>query len=80
MESACKARRSLGSSTIRRITSCLKSSLAVSHDTEFHQFMLYTPGPGTPQMAEEGRLLKDADYADAHGQFKIQFQARRNFA
>jgi hypothetical protein len=53
------------------------------HDTEFHQFMLYTPGPGTPlyqQMAEEGRLLKDVDYADARGQFKIQFQARRNFA
>lgn len=30
---------------------------AVSHDTDFHQFMLYTPVPGTPlyrQMAEEG--------------------------
>src|ERR1022692_1843395 len=31
---------------------------AVSHDTDFHQFMLYTPVPGTPlyqQMEEEGR-------------------------
>ena len=42
---------------------------AVSHDTDFHQFMLYTPVPGTPlyqQMAEEGRLLSDIDYADVH--------------
>ncbi|SPF47391.1 Radical SAM domain protein [Candidatus Sulfotelmatobacter kueseliae] len=50
---------------------------AVSHDTDFHQFMLYTPVPGTPlyqQMAEEGRLLSDVDYADVHGQFKFNFQ------
>ena len=50
---------------------------AVSHDTDFHQFMLYTPVPGTPlyqQMAEEGRLLTDVDYADVHGQFKFNFQ------
>jgi radical SAM superfamily enzyme YgiQ (UPF0313 family) len=50
---------------------------AVSHDTDFHQFMLYTPVPGTPlyqQMAEEGRLLRDVDYADVHGQFKFNFQ------
>ena len=49
----------------------------VSHDTDFHQFMLYTPVPGTPlyrQMAEEGRLLRDADYADVHGQFKFNFK------
>ena len=50
---------------------------AVSHDTDFHQFMLYTPVPGTPlyrQMAEEDRLLSDVDYADVHGQFKFNFK------
>jgi radical SAM superfamily enzyme YgiQ (UPF0313 family) len=50
---------------------------AVSHDTDFHQFMLYTPVPGTPlyqQMSEEGRLLRDVDYADVHGQFKFNFR------
>ena len=50
---------------------------AVSHNTDFHQFMLYTPAPGTPlyqQMAEEGRLLSNVDYADIHGQFKFNFQ------
>jgi radical SAM superfamily enzyme YgiQ (UPF0313 family) len=50
---------------------------AVSHNTDFHQFMLYTPVPGTPlyqQMADEGRLLPDMDYADIHGQFKFNFQ------
>ncbi len=50
---------------------------AVSHDTDFHQFMLYTPVPGTPlyqQMAEEGRMLGDMDYADVHGQFKFNFR------
>lgn len=50
---------------------------AVAHDTDFHQFMLYTPVPGTPlygQMAEQGRLLDDIDYADVHGQFKFNFK------
>ena len=50
---------------------------AVSHDTDFHQFMLYTPVPGTPlyqQMSEEGRMLRDVDYADVHGQFKFNFK------
>jgi hypothetical protein len=49
---------------------------AVSHATDFHQFMLYTPVPGTPlfhEMREEGRLL-DVDLADIHGQFKFNFQ------
>jgi radical SAM superfamily enzyme YgiQ (UPF0313 family) len=49
---------------------------AVSHNTDFHQFMLYTPVPGTPlyqQMRDEGRLL-DMDPADIHGQFKFNFQ------
>ena len=50
---------------------------AVSHDTDFHQFMLYTPVPGTPlyqQMSEAGRMLPDVDYADVHGQFKFNFK------
>ena len=50
---------------------------AVSHRTDFHQFMLYTPVPGTPlhkEMSEQGRLLKDVDLADIHGQDKFNFQ------
>jgi len=50
---------------------------AVSYQTDFHQFMLYTPVPGTPlyqEMAEQGRLLTDVDVADVHGQFKFNFQ------
>ena len=49
---------------------------AVSHETDFHQFMLYTPVPGTPlysEMAQQGRLL-DVDLADIHGQFKLNFR------
>jgi radical SAM superfamily enzyme YgiQ (UPF0313 family) len=50
---------------------------AVDYDTDFHQFMLYTPVPGTPlyqQMSEEGRLLNDIDPADIHGQYKFNFK------
>jgi radical SAM superfamily enzyme YgiQ (UPF0313 family) len=50
---------------------------AISHDTDFHQFMLYTPVPGTPlyaQIREEGRLLEDVDLADIHGQWKFNFR------
>jgi len=49
---------------------------AVAHDTDFHQFMLYTPVPGTPlynEMSDQGRLLQDMDPADIHGQFKFNF-------
>jgi radical SAM superfamily enzyme YgiQ (UPF0313 family) len=49
---------------------------AVSHNTDFHQFMLYTPVPGTPlysQVEREGRLL-DVDLADIHGQWKFNFK------
>jgi len=52
---------------------------AVGYGTDFHQFMLYTPVPGTPlyqQMAEERRLLAGVDLADIHGQFKFNFQHR----
>ena len=50
---------------------------AVSHETVFHQFMLYTPVPGTPlyrDVQAEGRLLPDVNLADIHGQFKFNFQ------
>ena len=49
---------------------------AISHDTDFHQFMLYTPVPGTPlyqQMESEGRLL-DVNLADIHGQDRFNFE------
>ena len=50
---------------------------AVGHGTDFHQFMLYTPVPGTPlfqQMTEEGRMLDGIDLADIHGQHKFNFE------
>jgi len=50
---------------------------AVAHDTDFHQFMLYTPVPGTPlysEMNEQGRLLDGVDLADIHGQDKFNFE------
>ncbi len=50
---------------------------AVSHDAVFHQFMLYTPMPGTPlhrETAAAGRLLEDVDLADIHGQYKFNFR------
>ncbi len=50
---------------------------AVSHHTDFHQFMLYTPVPGTPlfkEMSEQGRMLDNVDLADVHGQHKFNFQ------
>jgi len=49
---------------------------AASHDTDFHQFMLYTPVPGTPlyaEMAGQGRLL-DVNLADIHGQHEFNFE------
>ncbi len=49
---------------------------AVSHETDFHQFMLYTPVPGTPlykEMEQQQRLI-DVDLADIHGQHKFNFQ------
>lgn len=50
---------------------------ACSHGTDFHQFMLYTPLPGTPlhqQMTEEGRMLPDSNLADVHGQFQFNWR------
>jgi radical SAM superfamily enzyme YgiQ (UPF0313 family) len=49
---------------------------AIAHETDFHQFMLYTPVPGTPlheRMSGEGRML-DIDLADIHGQYKFNFE------
>ncbi|MFH1572771.1 MAG: cobalamin-dependent protein, partial [Acidobacteriota bacterium] len=49
---------------------------AIRHDTDFHQFMLYTPVPGTPLYAEhlsKGTILRDVDLADIHGQFRFNF-------
>jgi radical SAM superfamily enzyme YgiQ (UPF0313 family) len=50
---------------------------AVSHDTDFHQFMLYTPVPGTPlfaEMSQQGRMLDGVDLADIHGQDSFNFE------
>jgi radical SAM superfamily enzyme YgiQ (UPF0313 family) len=52
---------------------------AVRHNTDFHQFMLYTPLPGTPLHAEfsaQGRMLDEAEcpLADTHGQFRFNYQ------
>lgn len=51
---------------------------AVSHDTEFHQFMLYTPLPGTElwkTMAAENRLTDpdSREFADSHGQLRFNY-------
>jgi radical SAM superfamily enzyme YgiQ (UPF0313 family) len=50
---------------------------AIAHETDLHQFMLYTPVPGTPlyrEMEDAGRLLDDVDLADIHGQDRFNFQ------
>jgi len=52
---------------------------AVSHGTDFHQFMLYTPNSGTPlyekHKAEE-TLIDPSEFphADAHGQYRFNFR------
>ena len=52
---------------------------AVEHDTDFHQFMLYTPVPGTPLHAElsaQGRMKGQAECpeADSHGQHIFNYR------
>ena len=52
---------------------------AVSHATDFHQFMLYTPVPGTPlheAHRQAGTLLDEAQFppADAHGQYRFNYR------
>jgi radical SAM superfamily enzyme YgiQ (UPF0313 family) len=51
---------------------------AVSHNTVFHQFMLYTPIPGTPlydHHRKNGSLLPETAFslADTHGQYRFNF-------
>jgi radical SAM superfamily enzyme YgiQ (UPF0313 family) len=49
---------------------------AVAHEAVFHQFMLYTPMPGTElhrETAAANRLL-DVDIADIHGQYQFNFR------
>jgi radical SAM superfamily enzyme YgiQ (UPF0313 family) len=52
---------------------------AVRHDSVFHQFMLYTPIPGTPLHEKHklaGNLLPESEFpfADAHGQFRFNYR------
>ncbi len=49
---------------------------AISHDTDFHQFMLYTAVPGTPlykQHQEDGTLYSESELSapDVHGQYRF---------
>ena len=54
---------------------------AVSHDTDFHQFMLYTPVPGTPLYEHhrmKGELLSESEMPgpDVHGQYRFNYRHR----
>jgi hypothetical protein len=51
---------------------------AVSHNTDFHQFMLYFASPGTPLYAEltdKGTLrsASEIEEADVHGQYRFNY-------
>jgi radical SAM superfamily enzyme YgiQ (UPF0313 family) len=52
---------------------------AISHNTDFHQFMLFMPMPGTPlheQHRKDETLLHERDFplADAHGQYRFNYR------
>ena len=52
---------------------------AVRHDTDFHQFMLYTPIPGTPLHAEltaKGVMKGESEFhpSDIHGQSILNYR------
>ncbi len=52
---------------------------AVSHDTDFHQFMLYTPNPGTllyEKHKNDQTLFSESEFssADAHGQYRFNYR------
>jgi hypothetical protein len=52
---------------------------AVSHGSDFHQFMLYTPVPGTPLYdvhRQNGTLLSETVMppADTHGQYRFNYR------
>jgi hypothetical protein len=52
---------------------------AVRYDTDFHQFMLYTPIPGTPlyaQLSAQGRMKEESEVhvGDIHGQLIFNYR------
>ena len=52
---------------------------AVSHDTDFHQFMLYTPIPGTALYEQHKKSktllsLDECSLADTHGQYRFNYR------
>ncbi len=52
---------------------------AVRYDTDFHQFMLYTPIPGTPlhrELEAQGRMKDPSEYhvGDIHGQLVFNYR------
>ena len=52
---------------------------AISHDTDFHQFMLYTAPQGTPlhrELEKKGALLDESeiDLSDVHGQYRFNYR------
>ncbi len=52
---------------------------AIGHASDFHQFMLYTPLPGTPLFEahrKDGSLLPESKFslADTHGQYRFNFR------
>ena len=51
---------------------------AIAHDTDFHQFMLYTPIDGTPlyaQHQDQGTLIPESELPpeDVHGQYRFNY-------
>jgi radical SAM superfamily enzyme YgiQ (UPF0313 family) len=55
---------------------------AVRHDTDFHQFMLYTPVPGTPlwnELSANGLMKDPSEYhlSDIHGQLILNYRHPR---
>jgi len=52
---------------------------AVRHDTDFHQFMLYMPLPGTPlyqDLEAKGLMLDETQCSlpDSHGQYRFNYR------
>ncbi len=76
--------RVLGSSIVGLLEHTLETTEtaidhAVAHDTDFHQFMLYTPVPGTglyTEHAAQGTLIDETECpaADSHGQLRFNFR------
>jgi hypothetical protein len=52
---------------------------AAAHDTDFHQFMLYTPIPGTPlhkELSAKGMMKDESEFhpSDIHGQLIFNYR------